>query len=75
MTPVNLGPMTMTRGRCKRCVWEFDLVAPPMPVTEAAKACREKCCPMGGTGSGEVMVCTSRALTAEELAHKQKVTA
>jgi len=75
MTTVKLAPTTMMRGRCKRCAWEFDLVALPMPLAEVAASCKQAHCPMCGAGSGDVTVAASRPLTAEEGAHKQQVMA
>jgi len=60
----------MMRGLCKLCTWEFDLVALPMPITEAAAVCQQAHCPMCGATSSSIAVCESRPLTPAEQQHK-----
>lgn len=66
--------MQMMRGRCRSCEWEYDIIALPMPLADAASAMARSFCPMCG-GTNNYLTKHARALTEAEREHKQKVTA
>lgn len=64
--------MQMTRSKCKKCDWIFDVVSAPMPVTDWCRALKGSCCPMCGNRAGNTLA-QERPLTDAEIAHKHKI--
>lgn len=61
--------MQMFRAACGKCQWVFDVVVLPLPVTIAAGAMENTCCPMCGNRKRNTCA-PARALTLGENAHK-----
>jgi len=64
--------MQMFRARCSACRWQFDVVVLPLPITIAAGAMGNTCCPMCANRDGNT-VGEARALFEVEREHKAKL--
>lgn len=66
--------MQMTRARCAKCNWTYDVAAAPMPIDDWVRASNAAHCPMCANRARNT-VAPPRDLTAEERAHKARLAA